>query len=320
MTEIEEQKQFELDLQMSLTFDERLPATPLATDAFELGAYKMPRSKALKKAYLQFNHENLTWRLVFDVDCNIAHLEAEGFRSIGLPEPSWWLVNTTGNYGRAHVCYELAAPIPRTELAHRKPIQYAAAVQAGIITQMLKEGVQVDLGFAELLCKNPRYLQGRRLLGSGLEYTLEELADWVPLDKRKPKNPRGLGRNCALFDGLRLFAYAQKRHCSTHALLLQCCTAKASEINQSFETPLPMAEVKATVKSVSKWVWQHFDVAASDRKHQERIKRTHTPEIQALRGLKSGAVRFQGSITATEPWKAEGVSRATWYRRQKSGA
>lgn len=319
MTEIKEQKQLELDLQMSLTFDERLPANPLATDAFELGTYKMPRSKALKKAYLQYNHENLTWRLVFDVDCNIAHLEAEGFESIGLPEPSWWLVNTTGNYGRAHVCYELAVPIPRTELAHRKPLQYAAAVQAGIVTQMLKEGVQVDLGFAELLCKNPRYLQGRKLLGSGVSYTLEELAEWVPLDKRKPKRPRGLGRNCALFDSLRLYAYAEKRDCPTHALLAQCCAAKATEINAGFDAPLPAAEVNATVKSVANWVWLRFDVEASDKKHNERIKRTHTPEIQRLRGLKSGAVRFHGSKTALEPWKAEGVSRATWYRRQSAG-
>ena len=318
MTEIEEKNQLELDFQMSLSFDERLPAQPLATDSFDLGTFKMPRSKALKKAYLQYNHENLSWRLVFDVDCNIAHLETEGFRSIGLPEPSWWLVNTTGNYGRAHVCYELAAPIPRTELAHLKPIQYAAAIQAGIIQQMLKEGVQVDLSFAELLCKNPRYLKGRKLLGCGHEYSLDELADWVPLDKKKPKKPLGLGRNCALFDLLRFFAYAQKRSCSSHSMLSKCCLAKAAEINQGFDVPLPLAEVNATVKSVSKWVWQRFDVEKSDKKHQERIERTHTPEIQRLRGLKSGAVRFQGSKTALEPWKAEGISRATWYRRQKS--
>lgn len=320
MTEIQEQKQFELDLQMSLTFDERLPSMPLAADVLKHGSYKMPRAKALKKAYIQYNHENLTYRLLMDVDNNIAHLEAEGFRSIGLPEPSWWVMNTAKNYGRAHVCYELEAPIPRTELAHLKPIRYAAAVEAGLITKMLQAGLKIDAGFGELLCKNPRYLEGRKLLGTGYQYTLGELAEWVPLDKRKPKNPRGLERNCTLFENLRKFAYEQKRHCESQEVLLNCCTAKAEEINRTFYEPLARSEIRATVKSVARWVWRNFDVAASDRRHKERIERTHTPEIQRLRGLKSGAVRFQGSITATEPWKAEGVSRATWYRRQKSGA
>jgi hypothetical protein len=35
-------------------------------------------------------------------------------------------------------------------------------------------------------------------------------------------------------------------------------------------------------------------------------------------GLASGVVRLAGSIEEAKPWEAEGIGRATWYRR-KSG-
>ena len=43
-------------------------------------------------------------------------------------------------------------------------------------------------------------------------------------------------------------------------------------------------------------------------------------QIQAARGRKggriSGAKRYQASNEEAQPWKVEGVSRATWYDRQ----
>jgi hypothetical protein len=46
-------------------------------------------------------------------------------------------------------------------------------------------------------------------------------------------------------------------------------------INNSFEQPLPYSEVKATAKSIAKWVWQRFSYGDFS-------------EIQAKRGAKGG--------------------------------
>ncbi|MEG1160309.1 MAG: primase C-terminal domain-containing protein, partial [Acidaminococcaceae bacterium] len=46
-------------------------------------------------------------------------------------------------------------------------------------------------------------------------------------------------------------------------------------INSGFEQPLPYSEVKATAKSIAKWVWQRFSYGDFS-------------EIQAKRGAKGG--------------------------------
>ena len=63
------------------------------------------------------------------------------------------------------------------------------------------------------------------------------------------------------------------------------------------------------------------------------VKRTHSSEIQAFRGKigglantseqqaikgkKSGAIRFEGSNEQLKPWEPLGISRRTYYRRIK---
>jgi hypothetical protein len=37
------------------------------------------------------------------------------------------------------------------------------------------------------------------------------------------------------------------------------------------------------------------------------------------KGMKPRAKYESGSLTKMQPWKAEGISRATWYRHRKSG-
>ena len=91
---------------------------------------------------------------------------------------------------------------------------------------------------------------------------------------------------------------------------------KALGRNGDFENPIDGRECYHVAKSVARWTWNKFDIAASDARHAARIAATHTSEIQAERGRKSGEARRAGSITEAKPWEAEGISRATWYRRQ----
>ena len=74
--------------------------------------------------------------------------------------------------------------------------------------------------------------------------------------------------------------------------------------------PLDEAEVKQTAYSISTWCWSgggarwHFD---------------HSSAAQRRRGLKLGKLRRSGTPLERnrEPWKAEGMSRRTWYRKQR---
>jgi hypothetical protein len=333
MTDTQQEFDFETDVAMALTFDERLPKSPMASNDLErFGLRSYPKRLALEKRFIQTNHTNLTWRIVLDVDSNLLPelVTSSGgfdFSAVGMPAPSWWVYNcdpTSPRYGCAHLGYELKAPVPRTELAKLKPLEYLASVADGLNMTLHRAGILVDFDYAGFVCKNPRYGIGTKTLacveGEELRtYDLAELFEYATCAPKQTPRPQGFGRNVSLFHHLRFYAYAQKRHFSSGDTFHAAIRAAAESFNGTFTTPLPIAEVKATAKSVAKWVWARFDVAASDQRHQERIERTHTPEIQRLRGLKSGAVRFQGSKTAIEPWKAEGISRATWYRRQAAG-
>lgn len=82
--------------------------------------------------------------------------------------------------------------------------------------------------------------------------------------------------------------------------------AQIEAINSNFEEPLPYSEVKATAKSIAKWVWQRFSYGDFS-------------EVQAKRGAKEGAKsKGGGRPSLGEPWKKLGISRATYFRRKKS--
>jgi hypothetical protein len=57
-------------------------------------------------------------------------------------------------------------------------------------------------------------------------------------------------------------------------------------INSDFGPPLTWSEVKATARSVAKWVWQNLRGS-----QQDYINRTHTSEMQSARGRRSGEKR-----------------------------
>jgi hypothetical protein len=154
----------------------------------------------------------------------------------------------------------------------------------------------------------------RLLRGPQRGYELGELAEWVDLPKHAPKRKPeevGLGRNVTLFDWLRQYAYRQIRHYKGDVRNFVVWQAhlnnKALLRNGDFVIPLDGREVWHICKSVAKWTWRRFDLAASDARFSA---------LQAARGRASGEARRQGSISEAQPWLAEGISRATWYRRR----
>jgi hypothetical protein len=111
--------------------------------------------------------------------------------------------------------------------------------------------------------------------------------------KQRPQ-PSARGRNCALFDQLRGWAYD---HAETDANAL---AAEAARINAGFPAPLPASEVAATVRSIARFMATRYRprTDAASRRGRDHLSGAHlTP--QARRAL-SGQVTAAGRAAATD--------------------
>ena len=297
-------------MQLNLFTPDRLPHHPHCSD--NLGNTQIRCvSNAMRRRYIQPNAPVRRYWFVYDVDREGAALAWENVAA----EPNFSVINPAN--GHAHLLYCLDVPIYLEGKARIAPINYAAAVQAAY-TDLLG----ADVGYQENLCKNPLHEHWRVREGCPWAYDLDELASWIPADRltkykrRKRTMQQGIGRNCTLFDTLRTWAYQNinKTAWISKDAWFRAIEGQAQAINGQFPVPLPFSEVKATARSVAKWVWKVLRGSQA-----EYIAETHTSEIQAARGRKSGESRRKGTPLENdpEPWKAEGVSRATWYRRQQ---
>jgi hypothetical protein len=111
---------------------------------------------------------------------------------------------------------------------------------------------------------------------------------------------------------------------------------------------LPISDIRATVKSVSKWTWARFSLEQFSRIQSERVKsrwagHKASPWVElglsrasyyrkgGAKGLLSDMVSSHPSATPLlsdmvivqnecqpTPWEAAGISRRTYYRRKKA--
>ena len=227
----------------------------------------------IKRVYIQINAPTTTIYFVFDDDKKDAALS---WFDANLPAPYWTTQNPEN--GRCHHCYKLEIPLHTSEFSSIKAIKYAQAVY---YAYALKMGA--DLSYSQLITKNPLHLQHRTTYWTDRAYSLDYLADFVDLPKRIPKKLEmaGLGRNVTMFEKGRHWAYKAIRDYMHHSSSLEwerAVRAQIEAINSSFEVPLPYSEVKATAKSIAKWVWQRFSYGDFS-------------EIQAKRGAKGGKAK-----------------------------
>lgn len=256
--------------QQQLDLFANLPNRPYCMD--EKPGYMLVRSKdiAIKKPYLQINPPQKTVYFVFDDDKDDAALS---WFDAGLPQPLWTTQNPEN--GHCHHCYKLELPLCTSEFASVKAIKYAQAIY---YAYALKMGA--DLGYSQLITKNPVHPQWRTTFWNERAYSLDYLADFVDLPKKLPKKLEvvGLGRNVTMFEQGRQWAYVAVREYLHHNSSLEwerAVKARLETINSGFEEPLPYSEVKATAKSIAKWVWQRFSYGEFSA-------------IQAKRGAKGG--------------------------------
>ena len=211
---------------------------------------------AIRHPLIQVNPPHLVNYLVFDVDASDAYLH---FFDAELPTPTWIAKNRKN--GHCHICYELKTPVCKTANAHLKPLRYLASIE---YTYAKKLGA--DLRYSGLLTKNPVDKDWEVTLLNPRPFELDELADYVDLENKPKKSENevsGLGRNCSMFDSVRFWAYkAIREHLdggldSWYSEVLKV----AVKSNGAFLEPLPYSEVKATAKSIAKWVWRNHTSA-----------------------------------------------------------
>lgn len=256
--------------QQQLDLFTNLPNRPYCMD--EKPGYMLIRSKniAIKKPYLQINPPKQVIYFVFDDDKDDAALS---WFDAGLPQPFWTTQNQIN--GHCHHCYKLELPLCTSEFASVKAIKYAQAIY---YAYALKMGA--DLAYSKLITKNPLHPQWRTTFWTDKAYSLDYLADFVELPKRIPKKLEqvGLGRNVTLFETGRYWAYKAVRnylHYHSSSAWESAVLAQMESINEGFEPPLPHSEVKATAKSIARWVWQRFSYGDFS-------------SVQAKRGAKGG--------------------------------
>ena len=85
----------------------------------------------------------------------------------------------------------------------------------------------------------------------------------------------------------------------------------ANDARRRFPRCLPDSEVRSIARSSARYSLRQYD--------REKFIETRRQRGKAG-GKASGAKRRAGSIEGAAPWKAQGVSRATRYRRRETGS
>ncbi len=271
-------------------FFAHVPRRPYCTERLDDGLRIRALATAKTHKYLQHNPPGQVWSLVIDIDRDVRTLVSGA--DWGLPGPEPYLAIINPDNGHAHLVYLLAAGVTRTQAARQAPLRYLAAVE-----QALTRKVGGDPAYSGLITKNPLHESWQTIERNPHRWTLGELAEAAQLkaanDRHSaavPAEARGMGRNVVLFDKARKWAYGsiavfwrpggfENWH--------QAVLAHLESLNGQFPAPLPFSEIKATAKSIARWTWRTL---TPDR-HYALVERTHTREIQAARGRRSGAVR-----------------------------
>lgn len=144
--------------------------------------------------------------------------------------------------------------------------------------------------------------------------------------------PSALGRNCALFDLVRFWAYDNNETDGGNIL------DKANEINSTLQPPLPFAEVRATARSIGKFMTSRYkprtkarinkgimDLEKTDLaiKQKQKLAALRSSDIKADNTdhkIKQALKHFPGTRKLTQKALSEvsGVSIKTIKRRWKT--
>ena len=225
-----------------------------------------------------------------------------------IPCPNWVVYRDTGG---AHGVWCLERPVLRGESARARPLRLLTRA-----TEYMAQKVEADAGYGQILSHNPMApVETQRLQTDWLRrqpYPLQELAEIVPFGWRRPLVPStGIGRNCSLFEAGMKWAGSPDN--LNFPVLPALMSINAEVARKHGKRPLDAGEVAGIARSVERY---RAGWIAAGRFYTESERSDWGRE----RGIRSGESRRKGTPLEhdREPWRAEGISRAWWYRKRQS--
>lgn len=250
-------------------FANRLPWHGLGTDNLQAGLHVYDKFQLVLRALIQYNARHSIGWLVYDIDSDTARFD---WYDRSNPPPNIIAINRDN--GHAHLFYGLIKPVHDYTAANDAPLRYLAAVDIA-----MTEELEADPGYTKLLAKNPLHERWDVIYPRDELYDLDELASWLDMEKYHDKRKRlpaiGYGRNCTLFERLRLWAYKERRNEYLSAELFRDAVFNHGlVINGDFSPQLPHAEVRATAKSIARWTWRKMSAEGFIERQRELGRRS----------------------------------------------
>ena len=258
--------------------------------------------------------------------------------------------------GGVHGVWTLANPVHRADMALAAPLKkygriseyYAAAVGAdagytGVLTHNPMEAAQLAGFQTHWLRREP--------------YTLDELAEFVPFGWRRPKVSRtAAGRNCDVFAHCMRWAGSPanlaspvfgEAHRVNDGFDVPLDAPEVAGIARSVERYRRRWIRQGRFWGPGNSTYDHSSEAQAKRGRKSglaRRKRTEGRDAGIVQAVTGGQSQRQVArtfsldhrrvariierdaplfarpepLTATRPWEAEGISKATWYRRRET--
>jgi GNAT superfamily N-acetyltransferase len=225
---------------------------------------------AAKEPYIQPNPITRAYWLVFDIDSGESRYWPDEWR---VPPPNIEARNPENNH--QHLFYMIDPAVYTLRQARTKPLELAADVDRGL-TRLLN----ADPGYGKLISKNPLSPKWNVYVWHGRAWGLLELLEFIPerLKKGKPgrRDVAGLGRNCAVFEDTRFFAYAEWRRLGfgDEERLLEAVFSHAMNLNLSFHIPMIDKEVHCIARSITKWTSRHMTAEGLTEWHRKQNRKS----------------------------------------------
>ncbi|WP_372997746.1 replication initiation protein [Marinobacter sp.] len=303
-----------------------------------------PRHLAFDYPYMQVNRNDMRSWLVFDMD----HAGDWLWESEDFPVPN--LIVRDPRTGSSHWFYAIE-PVLTGPTARPKPLRFMQSVY-----RAMRYRINADIDYAGgPVAKTPGHPQWETLELHGDVYSLGELADYPYFDEYQAKQPppwRSNMREVSDDDGTQLHS----RHVSLFLSLQKIAfssvwsfrcqgsrafpkfynhlLSRAQGLNRFSSMGfskgnLPHSSLKATVKSVSRWVWDNYYASSRPnlgvmnldpslpREEKQRLSatRTHALKIEATRKRIRAAVNTLNSlgesISFTSVAREAGLCRQT---------
>ncbi|EQB8437100.1 replication initiation protein [Pseudomonas aeruginosa] len=287
-------------------YKSKLPPKPYHTNNYTFGKQVGSLKSALKSTYLQPNSLTHKYFIILDLDSDTSVLD---WTDKGLPPPH--LIVRNLDNGRSHMTYILNTSVKIDVSGRLKPLKYCSDVEHGLAVR-----VGADMNYNGLLTKNPFNSSAFKVLSfADQPYDLDYLNEFVDKElvkkQREAKKKKNIedgfasGRNCTLFDNLRVWAYNNWQH--HHPAELQSVIHEQAEQFNNFECQLGRREVDTIADSVYRFISRNFSMERLNELKSERAKQS--------RQKSKGNVIYTGE----KPWEAEGVSSSTYYYRKTNG-